>query len=223
MMARRSVLGVLAAGTSFLLSSCGLFGGNTYRYKMTVEVATPQGLKTGYAVREVTYQKGSGFLFGEGKPQWYLTGEAVAVDLGGGKTLFALLTGADGVVDFSGRDISHIFRQVGANFIELWPNAPKTSSPRIRQPVPMLVTFANIGDPKSVMQVDAENLAARFGAGVRLKRIVVEVTDDAVTKGIEGRLPSYGPQTGFDQWFKTLNYGDPRAISKYDFKRGTNR
>ena len=223
MMARRSVLGVLASATGFLLSSCGLFGGNTYRYKMTVEVATPQGLKTGYAVREVTYQKGSGFLFGEGKPQWYLTGEAVAVDLGGGKTLFALLTGADGDVDSAGRDISHIFRQVGADFIELWPNAPKTTSPRIRQPAPMLVTFADIGDPKSVMQVDAENLAARFGAGVILKRIMVEVTDDAVTKGIEGRLPSYGPQTGFDQWFKTLNYGDPRAISKYDFKRGTNQ
>lgn len=181
-------MGVLAAGTGFLLSSCGLFGGNTYRYKMTVEVATPQGLQTGYAVREVTYQNGSGFLFGEGKPQWYLTGEAVAVDLGGGKTLFALLTGADGDVDFSGRDISHIFRQVDADFIELWPNAPKTISPRIRQPAPMLVTFANSGDPKTVVQVEPADLTASFGAGVRLKRIMVEVTDEPVTVGIEKRL-----------------------------------
>ena len=53
---------------------------------------------------------------------------------------------------------------------------------------PMLVTFTDIDDPKSVQRVDPANLAASFGPGIRLKRITVEVTDDDVTTGIEKRL-----------------------------------
>lgn len=42
----------------FALGGCGVFGGSSYRYKMTVEVDTPQGVVTGSAVREITYTKG---------------------------------------------------------------------------------------------------------------------------------------------------------------------
>lgn len=52
----------------------------------------------------------------------------------------------------------------------------------------MLVTFGDLADPTSVRLVDANNLAANFGEGVSLKRITVQMTDDPVTTGIEGRL-----------------------------------
>jgi hypothetical protein len=51
------------------------------------------------------------------------------------------------------------------------------------------VTFGDIKDPTSVARVDPDDLAASFGAGVKLKAITVEITDDAVTTGIEKRLP----------------------------------
>ena len=57
-MTRRGILGLLVVGAGLLVSGCGLFGAkSTYRFKMTVEVQTSQGLRTGYAVREISYSK----------------------------------------------------------------------------------------------------------------------------------------------------------------------
>ncbi|MFO1174759.1 MAG: hypothetical protein U1E48_06075 [Paracoccaceae bacterium] len=81
---------------------------------------------------------------------------------------------------------------------------------------PLLVTFDDIHDPKSVRQVDPADLAAAFGPGVRLKAVTLAVTDEAVTEGkveavlgdlkeIDGRGPfpiKFSP--GFD-----LNKIDP--------------
>jgi hypothetical protein len=77
----------------------------TFRYKLTAEVMTPIGLKTGSSVVEVSYQRGGDF---GGGPHAYdkLLGEATYVDLGGGKNLFVTL----GTLD-SGRkdeDTDHI-------------------------------------------------------------------------------------------------------------------
>ena len=64
----------------------------TIRYRMTVEVETPEGLKTGSSVIETTIQ--SGPRMGDaGGVSYQYRGEAVAVDLPGGNTLFALMTG----------------------------------------------------------------------------------------------------------------------------------
>jgi hypothetical protein len=46
----------------------------------------------------------------------------------------------------------------------------------IRQPevqYPLLVTFGDIADPKSVALVDPTNLAASFGPGVRLTSVML--------------------------------------------------
>jgi hypothetical protein len=63
----------------------------TFRYKLTAEVMTPEGLKTGSSVIEVSFSS-THPLPNPGR--WSadtLTGEAVYVDLGGGKNLFVLL------------------------------------------------------------------------------------------------------------------------------------
>lgn len=57
MLARRGILGLVAAGAATLLVGCGAYGGNSYRFRMTVEVETPQGIVTGYSVYEVTAKK----------------------------------------------------------------------------------------------------------------------------------------------------------------------
>lgn len=63
----------------------------SFRYKLTAEVMTPEGLKTGSSVIEVSYSS-THPLPNPGR--WRadtVTGEAVYVDLGGGKNLFVLL------------------------------------------------------------------------------------------------------------------------------------
>lgn len=68
------------------------FPSGSWRYKMTVTVETPEGVKTGFAVREVTVISVPQ-LTPEMKPTVKLKGEAVVVDLGKRGLLFALLKG----------------------------------------------------------------------------------------------------------------------------------
>jgi hypothetical protein len=55
--------------------------------------------------------------------------------------------------------------------------------------LPMLVRFRDLNDPASVERVDPADLAASFGAGVKLEGINIEITDQPVTHGIEAILP----------------------------------
>jgi hypothetical protein len=67
----------------------------------------------------------------------------------------------------------------------MWPRVGHLAE---RPAYPMLVTFGDEADPTSVTLVDPDDLAATFGAGVKLRRITAELTDDPVTTGIEKRL-----------------------------------
>ncbi|WP_411290347.1 hypothetical protein [Sphingorhabdus sp.] len=63
-----------------------------YRYRLTVEVETPEGLKTGSSVIEVnTAVSGKYSIVGPNKVNMKIRGEAVSVNLGYRGTLFALL------------------------------------------------------------------------------------------------------------------------------------
>lgn len=194
MMARRGVLGLMAGGMTALLSGCGVFGGNSYRFKMTVEVDTPQGLRKGSSVYEVTARSKAG-LDPSGKVrEKTLRGEAVAVDLPGGKTLFALLKTVNPMrEDLALMSMAALDPAFKNDWVE--SAARIRNEDGIRSPAwiaasnyPLLVTFGNLSDPKSVARVDPVNLTTSFGPGVRLKGISVEVTDGAVTIGIERRL-----------------------------------
>ena len=87
---RRNLL-TLATG-AFLVLLCGCepgdFGSSRVyfepiRYRLTAEVQTPEGVRTGSSVIETTWDRGlSGAT---------VKGEAVAVDLPNGQTLFVLL------------------------------------------------------------------------------------------------------------------------------------
>src|SRR3546814_12102512 len=65
---------------------------DTLRYRMTVEVETPTGVRSGSSVIETTITKGPRTGQGSGLTAT-MKGEAIAVDLGSGQTLFALLNG----------------------------------------------------------------------------------------------------------------------------------
>lgn len=205
MMERRGMLGCLALVASVPLFGCGLFmPSETLRYRMTVTVETPQGARSGSAVLESSMREG--VRYGDaGGIHYGLKGEAVAVDMPDGKTLFALLRSvARG--DPLGYHATLFDMAILADptlraAYGLKPNQMprwQESHPEIRRRkqaitlapelYPMLVTFRDIADPTSVERVDPGDLAASFDAGVKLKRITLEITDDPVTIGIEKRL-----------------------------------
>ena len=194
-MARRGVLGLLAGGVAAVLSGCGLFGGGTYRFRMSVEVETPDGLKTGSSVYEVRAEKDIKLSPDMKSAHTSIRGEAVAVDLPGAKTLFALLktvagSGRDGLPYMSMKVLDPAYSNNSVESAQRIASGDGITSPaEVRaEDYPLLVTFADLADPTSVQRVDPANLAASFGQGVTLKRITVEVTNDPVTTGIEKRL-----------------------------------
>jgi hypothetical protein len=60
------------------------------------------------------------------------------------------------------------------------------TEPLVVQPkrYPMLVTFEDVTDPKSVRLVDPADPATSFGAGYALREITLEITREPVTKDV---------------------------------------
>jgi hypothetical protein len=224
----RSSLAIMLIGGFFacFLSSCDAGGPDaTLRYRMTVEVETPEGLRKGSTVRELRFtEAGNHPSTGESRAQIDIVGEALAVDLPNGRTLFALLTGADGDVDYAKRiaDRSGIWSEgksltIGP-VVELWPTAPTAPKLAHTSPLPMFVTFRDVTDPTSVFEVEPSKLVATFGTGYRLKSVTVQVTDQPVTRGIRQRLiwlgdypePSLDPDHAPNDWSiaATTHHGD---------------
>jgi hypothetical protein len=171
-----------------------------YRYRLTVEVQTPEGLRSGSSVIQVRQR----VKWRDSKPKGVrrrVHGEAVAVDLPNGSTLFALLRGED-ITNWPETIMARLAPEVkGEPYIEKLDDMlalkGEVELPRTfpaygpydeRSAYPMLVTFADIADPTSVQLVDPDDLAATFGEGTALKRITVQITDAPVTAGIEKRL-----------------------------------
>ena len=194
-MKRRMFLGFGVAAVAMMLSGCGGGSSNTYRFKVKVEAETPDGPAIGSSVLEgkIVTNSGGGVL-----PS--VRGEAVAVDLPGGRTMFALLrSGNDS--NWAGRVMMLLEQGVGGSADQVLARVKamrgEQALPRMwpvqgilprRSAYPTLVTFGDLDDPTSVVEVDPDDLAATFGEGYALKRITVQVTDEALTDNIEDRL-----------------------------------
>lgn len=223
-MVRRRVLVLLAGGICALpLAGCDALGHNfpAYRYRLTVEVDTPEGLRTGSSVIEVHTSVASDYSIPTpGVVGYRVRGEAVAVDLGPRGDLFALLR-TENDLDWPGyimfrmaRGLPHAHVQGGkydrnrnfqAQFAAMLENRdlvalpskfPSPPFPKGMVARPLLVGFKDIADPKSVERLDPDDLAITYGEGVRLRRITVQLTDDPVTTGIVRMLPWLPKQRG---------------------------
>lgn len=197
---------LLAVALTFL-GACGVVeSGPNYRYRLTVEVDTPQGLRSGSSV--IAVKCGAVRLPAVGGAGCHARGEAVAVDLPDGRTLFALTRGehnpdlinylASSAVMPTSTDADSLTRDEQwrrrAAFLAQPREVPRTvkGGPIGKDMVdnyPVFATFADIGDPASIRAVNPDALDNEFGAGVKLKRITVQVTEDNVTKKIKKRLP----------------------------------
>ena len=176
------------------LGGCAEMFPNKYRFRLTVEVDTPQGLRSRSSVYEVWANGITAALPEEAKRDWGVKGEAVPVDLPNGRTLFALLKTVNPMrEDLAQMSMVALDPAFNNDIVESAGRISQNSGVRANADVPpsdypLLVMFRDIVDPKSVERVDPADLASAFGPGVRLKRLTVEVTDDDVTMGIEKRL-----------------------------------
>ena len=183
----------------------------TFRYKLTAEVMTPDGMKTGSSVIEVSYSHYPDSGGGQ-SANLNMTGEADYVDLGAGKNLFVLLTNRVSGRNNQNGDTSRNFdRAKGAldafalpikMFGLMWKFGQEPQlchdfavASRIQKPeipfgsLPTLVTFSDINNPNSVKVVQPDQFEGEFGAGYKFLKAKIESSAENPQKNIEEILP----------------------------------
>lgn len=216
-----------------LLTIASLFGCGPERYswnqRMTVTVETPDGIVNGSSVVEVnaTYCPDGCVLAGDSIGSYNYRGEAVAVEVLPDRWLFALI-GEPGELIYHARPdlFGGIRRSDRGQWARLIPDV--TGAVELTRGLrPRFVTFADITVPASVEAVDADNLAATFGEGVRIVEVTLEVVrDESTTEFIAQVLPwlpaFYGRQLDGNS-YRDLR-GQPSAetmLSTADFWSGS--
>jgi hypothetical protein len=195
--ARRCALGLLAGAATLAVAGCGVSGGGRYRFRMTVEVQTPQGLRSGSAVYEVTAHRTLALTAHEHAGGGGTRGEAVVVDLPNGPMFVTLKMPVSGnglgtvatltLAPSTRRGDVDAYIDAVRTLGDAREGEVKAALPRADWP--LMVRFGDINDPKTVEQVDPDTIG--------VKRIVLETTRADVTTGIEKRLGWLGTNPKF--------------------------
>jgi hypothetical protein len=161
----------------------------SYRFRLTVEVDTPEGLRSGSSVIQISRWE-SGGLPDARKIGSVIRGEAIFIDLDHGKNLIAIL--GWGQVGEDEDKIVHLISaalapQVRGDWKEECKLRGRGDLPSSY--FPTLISFSDLKNPATAKVVNPADPAATFGLGYALRRITFETTSDAVTHGIEKKLP----------------------------------
>jgi len=171
-----------------------------HKYRLTVEVETPEGSKSASGVLAVHPDRG----YSRGG-HTSTKGDAIFVDLGGGKNLVALLAHIDKHLDLD--DINYValraYTAAGGKRVSFNEMNRLTGSVPVRDAlIPVLVTFADPANPGTARAVSPDGAEAALGKGYRLQGITAEVVPNGlwpldfggalgepVTRGILAKLP----------------------------------
>ncbi|RVD62882.1 hypothetical protein [Mesorhizobium sp. M7A.F.Ca.ET.027.03.2.1] len=183
----RPLLRILALVCALFLTSCGLFADVwEWNQKLTVDVLVDGKIVSGSAVSHVWWQEANAF---DVYPSGY-KGEATVVDLGQRGKLFALIgEETKYIAQYTLHDELGYSRGDYEGLLPAIMHFRGTKDvPRDRYPV--LVTFTDTNNPKTIRKVDPRNLSATFGPGISLVRVVLEITDEKTASGkVEPILP----------------------------------
>jgi len=171
-----------------------------HKYRLTVEVETPEGIRSASGVMAVHPDRGysrSGHT--------RTAGDAVFVDLGRGKNLVALMAHIDNTVDLDGINYVALraYTAAGGKRVSFNDMSRLTGVVPVKGSlIPVLVTFADSGNPGSARVVAPDDAERALGAGYRLRGISAEVVPNGfwpldfggalgepVSRGIRARLP----------------------------------
>lgn len=200
---RRWVWAGLLVLVVLVLSGCD---DRNISYRLTVSVEADGAVHTGSGVIGTVWQDQRAFKGLAQGIDWYpeVHGQAIPVDLGQRGVLFVLLRG-DPTRKRSYPDMAPLLvglvmpgRPQGMSFGEALAivarHQGEVDVPC--EPLPMMVRFGDIANPKTVERVDPCDLAKSLGSGVRLARATIAVTDERPTAGIEAWLPWLTPLHG---------------------------
>lgn len=155
-----------------------------YKYRLTVDVSTPAGPRSGSAVQQVVLRPTLPLL----AASEYTTrqeGDAVAVDLPDGSVLFVLLSQEmvrAALAEGRYTDMKAALEQAEPGKDYEYSRPPTKDD---RRTPPRFVKFRDLADPASVYEVDPSDL----GGGAAIRRIAVQLTRDPLTRTIQQRLP----------------------------------
>jgi len=171
-----------------------------HKYRLAVTVETPEGSKSGSGVLAVHPDRG----YSQGG-HTRTKGDAIFVDLGGGRNLVVLLAHLDPSLDLDGMNYLALRAYNAARS----PRISFSAMSGLTGPVPVqgalvpvLVSFVDVNDPASARRVMPDDAEAVLGPGFHLGPISVEVVPNGfwpldfggrlgepVTRGIVARLP----------------------------------
>jgi hypothetical protein len=178
-----------------------------WHQNLVLEVQTPAGIVSGGSVVAVRVGTTPKWLPGEGAGGMGadVVGEASFVEVAPDRYLFALLGGElDRTLTIFAPGWAGTRQEVD------YLATLRETRDVPRNKYPLLVTFTDVTDPKTVQKVDPDNLAASFGPGVSLKRVTLEIADEKVTEGsIASVLPCLKSGRACIPLNKQLPYGDP--------------
>ncbi|MCA1196455.1 hypothetical protein K9B35_00600 [Sphingomonas sp. R647] len=167
---------------------------------MTVDINTPDGLRSGSNVIASTITAGPGFGDASGIA-YRLRGEAVAVPLPSGRMLFAVPApekGGDagayhaGLMQRAacrkGRPTARPDPRLCGKTFRRWAREQTLAVELSPSDYPILLIFRDGTDPKSFQRVSPADFASVFGPGYALRGVTLRVTDEDITTGIEKKL-----------------------------------
>ena len=171
-----------------------------HKYRLTVEVETPEGRKSASGVMAVhpdrSYSRGG---------HTRTVGDAVYLDLGGGKNLVALMAHIDRNLEMDGINYVALraYNATGGKRVSFNDLNRQTGTvPVTGALIPVLATFADPAVPGTARHVLPENAETMLGKGYRLHGITAEAVPNGfwpldfggalgepVTRGIAAKLP----------------------------------
>jgi hypothetical protein len=207
---------ILVIGAGLYVGIALAFPNYTHRYRLTVEVDTPEGVRSGSSVIEVTRKDFRWILIG-GRREFRVRGEAVFVDLGADRNVIALMAhgpraeNVDQMISLAIEAYGHYKWSE-----EAWAGRVKMQGPVELKPplIPTFVTFSDVNDPKTARVLRSDNLESVFGPSVHFKRAWIEMTRSPVTSEIERRLPLLGqPGRPASEAYRAMTRNDPYGPS----------
>lgn len=174
-----------------------------HKYRLTIEVQTPGGVRSASGVMAVHMGKDAGLL-PEAGGSIGMKGDALFVDLGDGRNLIVALAHGVNASDYDGmsRLAMNAFAAAGRKVQFRDVNQLSGKVQVYGNLIPTLVTFANVADPSTVRVLDPADIEAVFGSDFHLNRVILEMVPvglwpldfggplgEPVTRGIETKLP----------------------------------
>ena len=172
-----------------------------HKYRLAIAVETPEGVKSASGV--VAVHPDRGYSRG-GHTQ--TKGDAIFIDLGGGRNLVALLVHIDNnTLDLDATNYVALRAYTAAGGSRVSFNAMNRMTGTVPVQgalIPVLLTFADLANPASARAISPDHAEAVLGPGYRLQGVTVEAVPNGfwpldfggalgepVTRGISAKLP----------------------------------